>query len=151
MESIVDIELLKNIVDYGIIGLLGFMSFLSFWLYIERLLFYKNIDIKNYSKKEQLEIDLTNNISIISSFGSNAPYIGLLGTVFGIIVTFYTMGQGDQIDVKTIMSSLALALKATAMGLVVAIPSMMFYNHLGRRIEVLVSLWELEQKENFES
>ena len=51
MESIVDIEILKNIVDYGVIGLLGFMSFLSFWLYIERLLFYKNIDIKNYSKK----------------------------------------------------------------------------------------------------
>jgi biopolymer transport protein ExbB len=146
MESIVDIELLKNIVDYGVIGLLGFMSFLSFWLYIERLLFYKNIDIKNYSQKEQLEIDLTNNISIISSFGSNAPYIGLLGTVFGIIITFYTMGQSGDIDVKTIMSSLGLALKATAMGLVVAIPAIMFYNHLTRKIEVKLALWDMEFK-----
>jgi len=146
MEMIVNIELLKNIVDYGIIGLLGFMSFLSFWFYIERLLFYKSINIKNYSKKEQLEIDLTNNIAIISSFGSNAPYIGLLGTVFGIIITFYSMGQSGDIDVKTIMSSLGLALKATAMGLVVAIPAIMFYNHLVRKIEVQLALWDMEYK-----
>ncbi len=141
-----DIELLKNIVDYGIIGLLGLMSFLSFWLYIERLLFFKNINIQNYSKKEKLEIELTNNISIISSFGSNAPYIGLLGTVFGIIITFYSMGQSGDIDVKTIMSSLGLALKATAMGLVVAIPAIMFYNHLVRKIEVKLALWDMEFK-----
>jgi biopolymer transport protein ExbB len=57
------------------------------------------------------------------------------------------MGNGGDIDVKIIMSSLALALKATAMGLIVAIPSMMFYNHLGRKIEVLTALWEIDKKE----
>lgn len=113
--------------------------------------FYKNINISTYNSKEQLEIDITNNISIISSFGSNAPYIGLLGTVFGIIITFYTMGQTGNIDVKTIMSSLALALKATAMGLIVAIPSMMFYNHLGRKIEVISAKWDMEKKTSNES
>ena len=71
----------------------------------------------------------------------------LLGTVFGIIITFYTMGQGAEIDVKIIMSSLALALKATAMGLVVAIPSMLFYNHLARKIEVILALWEIKREE----
>ncbi len=142
-----DIELVKDIVDYGVIGLLGGMSFLSIWFYIERLMFFRKIDLIKYEQKEKLEIDITNHISIISSFGSNAPYIGLLGTVFGIIITFYTMGHGGDIDVKTIMSSLALALKATAMGLVVAIPSMMFYNHLGRKIEVLIALWDMKQKE----
>ncbi len=143
-----DIELTKDIVDYGIIGILGLMSFLSVWFYIERLIFFKDINLADYKQKQKLEIDLTNNISIISSFGSNAPYIGLLGTVFGIIITFYIMGQSGDIDVKIIMSSLALALKATAMGLIVAIPSMMFYNHLGRKIEVLIALWEIKQKEN---
>ena len=143
-----NIELTKDIVDYGIIGILGLMSFLSLWFYIERLIFFRHINLSNYKQKQRLEIDLTNNISIISSFGSNAPYIGLLGTVFGIIITFYIMGQSGDIDVKIIMSSLALALKATAMGLVVAIPSMMFYNHLGRKIEVLIALWELQQREN---
>ncbi len=141
-----NIELLKEIVDYGVIGVLGLMSFLSLWFYIERLIFFRKIDLSKYRFKESLEIDITNHISIISSFGSNAPYIGLLGTVFGIIITFYTMGQGSDIDVKTIMSSLALALKATAMGLVVAIPSMLFYNHLARKIEVLIALWDIEQK-----
>ena len=143
-----DLNFLKEIVDYGVIGILGVMSFLSIWFYFERLLFFKDIKVRSYTHKEKLEIDLTNNISIISSFASNSVYIGLLGTVFGIIITFLAMGESGEIDVKIIMSSLGLALKATAMGLIVAIPSMMFYNHLARKIEVKLSLWEIEQKEN---
>jgi len=140
------IEFLKEFVDYGIIGLLGLMSFISVWFWIERLMFYKSIDIKNFSTKEELEIELTNHINIIYSFGSNAPYIGLLGTVIGIIITFYIMGESGNIDVKSIMSSLALALKATAMGLVVAIPAIFFYNHLARKIEVILAKWEIANK-----
>ncbi len=141
-----NIELIKDIVDYGIIGLLGVMSFIAFWFWIERLLFYKEIDVKNFETKEELEIVLTNNINIIATFGSNAPYIGLLGTVFGIIITFYAMGQSNSLDAKMIMTSLALALKATAMGLLVAIPATVFYNHLARRIEVVLALWDIYQK-----
>ena len=142
-----DLNFYKEIIDYGIISVLGFMSFLSVWFYFERLLFFKQLNIKNYTYKEQLEIDLTNNISIISSFASNSVYIGLLGTVFGIIITFLAMGESGNIDVKIIMSSLGLALKATAMGLIVAIPSMIFYNHLARKIEVKLSLWDIYQKD----
>jgi len=143
-----NIELLKNIVDYGIIGLLAFMSFMALWFWIERLLFYKTLKIEDYETKEELEIALTNHINIISTFGSNAPYIGLLGTVFGIIITFYAMGQSNAMDAKMIMTSLALALKATAMGLIVAIPSIVFYNHLARKIEVLSARWDIHQKKN---
>lgn len=142
-----DLNFLKEVVDYGIIGVLGLMSFLSVWFYFERLIFFRQIDIKQYNMKEKLEIDLTNNISIISSFASNSVYIGLLGTVFGIIITFLAMGESGNIDVKIIMSSLGLALKATAMGLIVAIPSMIFYNHLARKIEVKLTLWDINQKE----
>jgi len=142
-----DIEMVKDIIDYGVMGLLGLMSFLAFWFWVERLLFFRKIDLSSYRTKEALEIDLTNNIGIISTFGSNAPYIGLLGTVFGIIITFYIMGQSDSMDVKMIMTSLALALKATAMGLLVAIPAIMFYNHLARKIEVLSAKWDILQKE----
>ncbi|MDQ7042985.1 MAG: TonB-system energizer ExbB [Sulfurimonas sp.] len=144
-----NIELMKDIVDYGVIGLLGLMSFMAFWFWVERLLFYRGIDVKSFETKEELEIVLTNNINIISTFGSNAPYIGLLGTVFGIIITFYTMGQSTDMDAKLIMTSLALALKATAMGLVVAIPSIVFYNHLARKIEVLLARWDISQKRSF--
>jgi len=137
---------LGNVVDYGIIGLLGLMSFLVLFFWIERLLYFKKIDISSYSSLEALELDVTKNISIISSFGANAPYIGLLGTVLGIIVTFYTLGQAGDIDVKSIMTSLALALKATAMGLVVAIPAIFFYNHLSRKIEVMITKWQIIEK-----
>ena len=141
-----NIELIKDIVDYSTIGILGFMSFLSIWFYIERLIFYRNINLNSYKNKQTLEIDITKHITIISSIASNSVYIGLLGTVFGIIITFYMMGQTGEIDVKTIMSSLSLALKATAMGLIVAIPSMFFYNHITRKIEVLYNLWELKDE-----
>ncbi len=141
-----NIELLKNLVDYGVLGILGFMGFLALWFYIERLLFLNHINLKEYKYKEQLEVDITNNTTIISSIASNAVYIGLLGTVFGIIITFYSMGLSGQIDVKIIMSSLALALKATALGLIVAIPAMFFYNHLTRKIEVLTTLWSIKDE-----
>ena len=69
-----------------------------------------------------------------------------MGTVFGIILTFYTMGQSGEMDVKHIMSSLSLALKATAMGLIVAIPAIFLYNHLVRKIEKILVKWELLNK-----
>ena len=133
---------LKEIVDYGIIGLLGFMSFVAIWLSIERLFFYKKVDLKKYKDKNELEVDLTNNLSLIATIASNAPYIGLLGTVLGIMLTFYSMGQSGIVHTKEIMIGLALALKATAMGLVVAIPASIFYNLLVRKVEVLIAKWE---------
>ena len=142
-----NIELLSQIVDYGVLGLLAFMSFLTLFFWIERLLFYRNVKVSNYNTLEELEIEITNNLSIISSFGANAPYIGLLGTVLGIIITFYTMGQTGDMNVKNIMTALALALKATAMGLVVAIPANFFYNHLNRKVEVLINKWIIHNKE----
>jgi biopolymer transport protein ExbB len=142
-----NVELLSEIVDYGVLGLLAFMSFLTLFFWIERLLFYRGLKIELYRTEEALEIDVTNNLAIISSFGANAPYIGLLGTVLGIIITFYTMGQTAEMDVKNIMTSLALALKATAMGLLVAIPAIFFYNHLNRKVEVIMNRWIIHQKE----
>ncbi len=143
-----DTEFLQHGIDYGIIGLLGFMSFVSLWFWIERLLFMRSLSIETYRTKEALEIDLTRHLSIISSFGANAPYIGLLGTVFGIILTFYIMGQTGTLEAKSIMTSLALALKATAMGLGVAIPAIFFHTHLVRKIEVTLARWDILQKEH---
>lgn len=137
-----NIEFMKMAVDYGILLVLLGMGFIALFVYIERLLFYKHLDVSKYEKKQILEIELTNNTAIVASIASNSVYIGLLGTVLGILITFYSMGETGQIDVKIIMTSLAFALKATALGLVVAIPSMMFYNHLARVIEVKISLFE---------
>ncbi|WP_205588662.1 TonB-system energizer ExbB [Poseidonibacter antarcticus] len=139
-----DIEFLKNLVDYGVIALLIFMSFISVWFFIERIFFYRKLDVKVFKNKKTLDVALTRNLTIIGTIASNSPYIGLLGTVLAIMLTFITMGSGD-IEAAKIMSSLALALKATAAGLVVAIISQIFYNILGRYAEVLESSYETEE------
>jgi biopolymer transport protein ExbB len=139
-----ELELIKAYGEYFVIGILAFMGFLSLWFWIERIIHYKNIDIKQYKNKTELELEVTKHIDIIATCGSNAPYVGLLGTVFGIMLTFYTMGQGGGMDVNAIMSSLALALKATALGLLVAIPAIIFTNHLGRKIDVILAKWEID-------
>ncbi|MDP3049535.1 MAG: TonB-system energizer ExbB [Thermodesulfovibrionales bacterium] len=135
-------EWLSATVDYGIIGLLVVMSVIAVSIAVERFLVYRNIRLEDFDNKKSLEIELTKKLHIIATIGSNAPYIGLLGTVLGIMLTFYTMGKEGMMDTGKIMVGLALALKATAIGLIVAIPSITFYNFLLRKVKVLVTQWE---------
>jgi len=143
------IEQIKDIVDYGIIGLLFFLSFITFAFAIERVLFYRGIRLSNYKNKTALELDLSKRLATIASIGSNAPYIGLLGTVLAIILTFYIIGdQQDTINPGEIMKHLALALKATAAGLVVAIPATVLYNALLTQVDRILAKWEIAQDTN---
>ena len=57
------------------------------------------------------------------------------------------MGQSGIVNTKEIMIGLALALKATAMGLVVAIPATMFYNYLVRKVEVILAKWDIAHED----
>src|SRR4030042_5660420 len=132
---------LQGIVDYGIIGLLVLMSVISMGIAIERFLVYRRVKVKDFSDPKSLELKLTAKLHIIATVGSNAPYMGLLGTVLGIMVTFYTMGKEGFMDSGQIMIGLALALKATAVGLLVAIPSVVLYNVLLRRVKVIMMEW----------
>jgi biopolymer transport protein ExbB len=143
-----EIENIKNIIDYGIIGLLIFMSILTFTFAIERLMFFHSVNLADYKHKLELELDLTKRLGAIATIGSNAPYIGLLGTVLAIIITFYIIGdKQDDINTGEIMKHLALALKATAAGLVVAIPATVIYNSLLTKVDRLISRWEILQDE----
>lgn len=137
---------LKEIVDYGIIGLLLILSVIAVAIAAERYLVMKRIRIEDFPEKKSLELELTKKLHLIATIGSNAPYIGLLGTVFGIMLTFYSMGQSGFMDSTKIMLGLALALKATAAGLVVAIPSIACYNMLLRRVKVLIMQWEIRNE-----
>lgn len=132
--------------DYGVIGLLLLMSVITLWLFIERMMFYSSLRLGDYDNRDTLEMELTNNLSVISVIGSNAPYVGLLGTVIGIMLTFYTMGEVGTIDAKKIMVGLALALKATAMGLVVAMPAIIFYTMLLRKVEKILTHFDVMQE-----
>ncbi|HNS15485.1 MAG TPA: TonB-system energizer ExbB [Syntrophorhabdaceae bacterium] len=132
-------------IDYGIIIILVILSFVALAIFIERILFLKRLDIRSYEDdRKSLEIDMTRRLSFIATVGSNAPYIGLLGTVLGIMLTFYTIGTEGYVDATRIMVGLALALKATAVGLLVAIPSIVFYNLLVRKVKVKLLEWDRE-------
>ena len=123
-------------------GVLGLMSFLTLWFGLERILFLNKVDITKFKKKGEIENRLTANLTTISTIASNAPYIGLFGTVCGIMITFYKISQDANIDTNSVMLGLALALKATAAGILVAIFATIFYNALARKAEVLITQWE---------
>jgi biopolymer transport protein ExbB len=132
-------DALKNVVDYGIIGLLFALSLWSVAVAVERWLFYKRIELAQFPNPQLLEIALTRRLVIIGTVAANAPYIGLLGTVLGIMLTFHTMGTSGTMAVNTIMLGLSLALKATAVGLLVAIPCVVMNNVLRRRVAELLT------------
>lgn len=137
-------DALKNVVDYGIIGLLLALSVWSVAIAIERWLFYHRVDFKEFPNQQLLEIALTKRLVVIGTVAANAPYIGLLGTVLGIMLTFHTMGTSGTMAVNTIMIGLSLALKATAVGLLVAIPCVVLNNVLRRRVAELVTQYKVD-------
>ena len=136
-------DALKNAVDYGVIGLLLALSVWSVAVAIERWLFYRRIDVTKFTSLQTLEIALTRRLVVIGTVAANAPYIGLLGTVLGIMLTFHTMGTSGTMAVNTIMIGLSLALKATAVGLLVAIPCVVMNNILRRKVSEVVAHYKM--------
>jgi biopolymer transport protein ExbB len=136
-------EALKETVDYGVIGLLLALSVWSVAVAVERWLFYRRVDVSQFPNLQVFELALTKRLVIIGTVAANAPYIGLLGTVLGIMLTFHTMGTSGQMAVSTIMIGLSLALKATAVGLLVAIPCVVLNNVLRRRVAELITLYKV--------
>ena len=126
-------EWMKEAVDYVIFGILGLMGFVALWLTIERMLFLKRYRPGDYASEEE-RARRTSRRSTSST--RTPPYVGLLGTVIGIMLTFYDMGSTGAIDAGRIMTGLSLALKATALGLAVAIPTLISYNGLQRAMNV---------------
>jgi biopolymer transport protein ExbB len=136
-------EWLSAVIDFGIIGLLGALSVIVVAIVLERLFFYRSLELKSFASIKALELELTRRLVVVASVASNAPYIGLLGTVLGIMLTFYNMNLDASADAGKIMVGLALALKATAVGLIVALVSVVAYNALLRKTKVLLLEWEI--------
>ena len=139
-------DALQHVVDYGVIGLLVVLSLWSVAVAVERWLFYRRVDVTQYANAQLLEITLTRRLVIIGTVAANAPYIGLLGTVLGIMLTFHTMGTSGTMAVNTIMIGLSLALKATAVGLMVAIPCVVMNNVLRRRVAELLTQYKAQHE-----
>jgi biopolymer transport protein ExbB len=134
---------LSATIDFGVIGLLIALNIIVVAIGLERFFFYRSVTLNNFTNIKALELELTRRLIVVASVASNAPYIGLLGTVLGIMLTFYNMGIDASADAAKIMVGLALALKATAVGLVVALISVVIYNGLLRKAKVLMLQWEI--------
>lgn len=91
-------------------------------------------------------VQLEGLISILATTGSSAPFIGLFGTVWGIMSAFLGIGNAGNADLATVAPGIAEALVATAIGLVAAIPAVIAYNYFLNRIRVLEA-----DMENFSS
>ncbi|MBA2404947.1 MAG: MotA/TolQ/ExbB proton channel family protein [Bdellovibrionales bacterium] len=94
----------------------------------------KAFDAIAVEKKKELEKGLP----ILGTLGSTTPFVGLLGTILGIIVSFGELSQGTG-STNSVMFSLAEALILTAVGLVVAIPAVVAYNFYGRKVRAVLA------------
>ena len=89
------------------------------------------------------EIDrLEMHLSFLATVGSTSPYVGLFGTVWGIMNSFLALGGKDNITIATVAPGIAEALIATAMGLFAAIPAVISYNRYSNDVERLVSRYD---------
>ncbi|MDR0563890.1 MAG: MotA/TolQ/ExbB proton channel family protein [Azoarcus sp.] len=134
---------INALVDYGVIGLLAALSVVTVGIGLERGVFYRQINVFSYVDKKELELHLNRRLHVLASIAGNAPYLGLLGTVLGIMLTFYNMGLSATLDTGKIMTGLALALKATAVGLLVALVAVTLYNTLLNHVRELMLRWEI--------
>ncbi|MGC9007387.1 MAG: MotA/TolQ/ExbB proton channel family protein [Sulfurihydrogenibium sp.] len=130
-----------------ILYILLVMSVITLAVIIERLMSYKFIE-KNLDKYEPLELrlQLEKRLGILATFGNNAPFIGLFGTVLGVIKAFHHLGTSSEFGVRVVMTGISEALVATAMGLFVAIPAVIGYNYFVRKMRFLLMIYEEKRR-----
>ncbi len=94
------------------------------------------------------EVDfLETNLSFLATVGSTSPYVGLLGTVWGIMNSFRALGNVQQATISMVAPGIAEALVATAMGLFAAIPAVIAYNRYSNDVERLINRYDTFQEE----
>ena len=80
---------------------------------------------------------LEHNLAFLATVGSTSPYVGLFGTVWGIMSSFQSLGGVQSATIAMVAPGIAEALIATAMGLFAAIPAVIFYNRYANRVDRL--------------
>jgi len=94
------------------------------------------------------EIDyLETHLSFLATVGSTSPYVGLFGTVWGIMNSFRALGAVQQATIAHVAPGIAEALIATAIGLFAAIPAVIAYNRYSNNVERLVTRYEIFMEE----
>ena len=86
------------------------------------------------SAKARLRIDMEKNLGVLGTLGNNAPFIGLFGTVLGIIKAFADLSRNSAGGAGAVMAGISEALVATAVGLMVAIPAVIAFNYFQAKV-----------------
>ena len=86
--------------------------------------------------------DLEEHLSFLATVGSTSPYVGLFGTVWGIMNSFRALGNVQQASISMVAPGIAEALVATAMGLFAAIPAVIAYNRFSSDVEKLMNRYD---------
>ncbi|TGK01893.1 MotA/TolQ/ExbB proton channel family protein [Leptospira langatensis] len=92
-------------------------------------------------------VEFETRLSILNTLGNNAPFIGLLGTVFGVINAFYRLGTLGNTGADVVMRTISTALLATAVGLAVAIPVVMANNYFTRKLKIIQANLDILSRE----
>lgn len=90
---------------------------------------------------------LEQHLSFLATVGSTSPYIGLFGTVWGIMTAFHALGGAQQATIAMVAPGISEALVATAMGLFAAIPAVIAYNRFSNEAERLLNQYDTFQEE----
>jgi biopolymer transport protein ExbB len=77
---------------------------------------------------------MTRGVNVLATIGATAPFVGLFGTVWGIMNSFIGIAEKQTTNLAVVAPGIAEALLATALGLIAAIPAVVIYNHFARRI-----------------
>lgn len=102
--------------------------------------------VMQISHAKQAE-SLEDHLPIFASVGSIAPFVGLFGTVWGIMTSFQALGQAQQATIAMVAPGISEALVATALGLFTAIPAVVAYNRYTNSANALLNRYDLFQEE----
>lgn len=91
----------------------------------------QQLDVVMVMRKQRMELGLT----FLGTVGANAPFVGLFGTVLGVIKAFADLSLESSAGAAAVMSGISEALVATAVGLVVAIPAVIAFNYLSKEVK----------------
>ena len=106
----------------------------------------KSVHLPDDAQEDRLQIALSEqrlllerNLGVLGTMGNTAPLIGLLGTVWGIMRAFHDMARTGSAGPSVVAAGVAEALFTTAAGLLIAVPAVILYNHLVRRMSVMLT------------
>ena len=100
------------------------------------------LEISAYNQLDKEIAKMEKGLGILATLGSISPFIGLFGTVVGIIRSFNALSINNSSNYANVMSGIADALIATAAGLIVAVPAVMFYNYFVKRLKLSMPLYD---------